>query len=129
MSVHAPTKPVAYRMPRPPEGGIVRWAAQPQGPWYPAAVVDAGDQAIQVAAFVPGNRGLHVRDGVRHATDPAFHKQEDQEGGIWDHDHDHLLLLTLVSTIDGQGDRIATLSQDVERLESEIVALRKSLGA
>lgn len=60
-----------WKMPAVEAGDIVLFAVGDGGTTVPAVVTIAGDQAIDLLAFVPGSSTGDPRTGVRHETDPV----------------------------------------------------------
>jgi hypothetical protein len=91
--------PAPYTMPPIAQGDVVLWRhTRDSHETAPALVVEVGQLGISVLLFSPGSRQGTIRDGVRHASDPALKTVIQSDTGVWDYSETHKRILALCNT-------------------------------
>jgi hypothetical protein len=72
------------------------WMPSPYGEPSPAMITQIGKRTLNLIVFSPDSKVGHLRDGVRHASDPDLTRTvASGEAGCWDYTSDQKRIFEL----------------------------------
>lgn len=118
------TKTAAYTMPTALLGPCLWYHAKNEEPML-GMITQTGYRSVMVSILAPDNRGLLVKDGVRHLSDPDLFNMPEHKEGCWDYVEE--AKLSMAARADHE-DRLAALEAAVVNLSASSAELLKALG-